>query len=194
MIIGEAFFLHLWLLDLQPIRLGSHLLLVGSRSTQIYASFAYGHSQSSFIFRNHKGLILWASSHSHHCLNSLIPEALALHDACKFINQLKIKDAIFESDSFNAITFIINNVSSEGHRSIPDIEEIGKFRNTWSKWRFKFTRRNANGASHALAQRATVLSWNGVVPLNSIHLNCFCDVGFPEEKKINVWEFNVDFH
>lgn len=105
MIIGQAFFLHLWLLDLQPIRLGNHLLLVGSRSTRIYASFAYGNSQSSFIFRNHKGSILWASSHSHHCLNSLIAEALALHDACKFINQLKIKDAIFESDSFNAITF-----------------------------------------------------------------------------------------
>lgn len=78
---------------------------------------------------------------------------------------------------------IINNVSSEGHRTIPDIEEIGKFRNTWSKWRFKFTRRNANGASHALAQWATVLSWNGAVPLNSILLNCFWDVVFPGKKK-----------
>lgn len=97
------------------------------------ASFANGISQSRFLLRNHKGSILWASSHSHHCLDALTAETLALQDACKFINHLKIKEAIFESDSLNAITFINNASSARVWTANPVINEIRKCWNAWPK-------------------------------------------------------------
>ncbi|KAL3839320.1 hypothetical protein ACJIZ3_023911 [Penstemon smallii] len=90
------------------------------------AAFKDGLAATGFIIRNHFGSILFASSCLHNCLNPTVAEALAVKEACSFLNFLKIDNAIFESDYLNLV-MAINNWESNLDWSIAGIvEEIKK--------------------------------------------------------------------
>lgn len=113
------------------------------------------------------------------CIDSLSAEAPAILDVCRLLDHLKIKEAIIEADSLNAITFINSASNIFFWTAEPVIELIKKFWNSWPQRRFKLVPRNANRSEHALASWASFASWEGLVPINSITLNCFCDSVFP---------------
>lgn len=54
--------------------------------------FVNGKAQSSCILRNFNSSLVLALSHPHDCLDSLTAKAPALLDACKLLQQLKIKE------------------------------------------------------------------------------------------------------
>ncbi|XP_012846290.1 PREDICTED: uncharacterized protein LOC105966267 isoform X2 [Erythranthe guttata] len=143
------------------------------------SSFFDGSASTAFIVRNHNGSIVFAHSLQHQCTDSLVAEALAIHEACLFANHWKIAKVIFESDCLNAVHFI-NDHNMVGHWSSKVIiDEIRKFWHLWPKWRFKYCPRNANFAAHNLASWASASKWSGFIFENRIPISCFCDIGYP---------------
>lgn len=143
------------------------------------ASFVNGKASSSFIIKNSNGSILIAHTQNHDCHDALTAEALALLEACKFLHHFQIKEAIIESDSLNAISFIRSSAGLSHWTAEVVIQKIKRVWNLWPKWRFKFTHRNANRAAHSLASWDFLSKFSGIIPLNLIPVNCFCDLGFP---------------
>ncbi|KAL3616014.1 hypothetical protein CASFOL_040308 [Castilleja foliolosa] len=70
------------------------------------SSFKDGKATASIIIKNSNGSIIFASTATSHCLNSLSAECLAILHACKTLEKLKIKQATWETDSLNAATLI----------------------------------------------------------------------------------------
>lgn len=118
------------------------------------ASFIDGKAHTGRILRNNNGSIISAATSSHHYHDALTAESIAILEACKFISNAKINNAIFEADSLNAITFIRSASGASLWTANVIIQEIRKFWHLWPKWRFKFVSRNANCSSHSLANWA----------------------------------------
>lgn len=114
-------------------------------------TFHNGKAQASYIIQNVNGQLSRLAPNITHAW-ILSAEALAILDACKFIHLLKIKEAIFETDSLNAISFIKSSSGLSYWTTVPEIDEIKKHWHLWPKWRFKFIPINANGAANALAK------------------------------------------
>lgn len=116
---------------------------------------------------------------THQCHDSLSAEAFALLDACKLIANDGIKNAIFEANSLNAISYIQSAAGVSQWTANLIIEDIKKYWHLWPKWRLKFVARNADFAAHNLAKWAATSNWEGLVPPDSLPVKCFCDFGFP---------------
>ncbi|XP_012850814.1 PREDICTED: uncharacterized protein LOC105970524 [Erythranthe guttata] len=143
------------------------------------SSFDDGIAHSSCIIRNSNGSILLAHSTAHVCLEALAAEALAVLEACKILSSARIKNAIFEADSLDAISFIVSDSCPVHWTAKVVIEEIKKFSGLWPKWRFKYGSRNSNFVAHSLAKWVCCSNWDGIVPPDLIPLVCFGDGGHP---------------
>lgn len=91
------------------------------------SSFVNGNAFSGCVMRNNNGSIVLATTHVHNCLDVIIAESLALLEACKVLHHYKIKHAILEADSLNAIAFIHGASGSSFWSASPVIDEIRKF-------------------------------------------------------------------
>ncbi|KAL3653519.1 hypothetical protein CASFOL_003200 [Castilleja foliolosa] len=116
------------------------------------STFINGVASAGVILRNSNGSIIYAFTATHHCLDPDSAEALAILDTCYTLQKLKIRNAILESDSLNAISFI-NGASSNIYWACdPVITQIKRIWNGWPCWQFKFKSRASNGAAHSLAK------------------------------------------
>ncbi|KAL3615683.1 hypothetical protein CASFOL_041344 [Castilleja foliolosa] len=143
------------------------------------ASFVSGAASSGVVIRNANGSILQASTNLHNCLDALAAEALAILDGCRLLNELKIKDVVFESDSLSAIALINGNSCNNYWSTDPVIEHIKLICVNWPSWMFRFAPRTSNEAAHNLAYWAFNSCYSGTVPFDCIPNNVFCDGGFP---------------
>ncbi|KAL3646893.1 hypothetical protein CASFOL_009437 [Castilleja foliolosa] len=143
------------------------------------ASFINGNSTAGIIFGDHCGTVTHAAVFKHKCLDSFSAECLALLDACNLLIELNIHNATLESDCLNAITFIVDKSEYCFWQADAVISKIRKLLDKWPLWSFCFAPRVANGAAHALAYWAWNNELKGFVPLNSLPVTVFCDLGFP---------------
>ncbi|KAL3629307.1 hypothetical protein CASFOL_016580 [Castilleja foliolosa] len=143
------------------------------------AAFADGDSTSGIVFRNKNGSITRAATYAHRCSDAITAECLALLDACKMADVLKIKNAIFQSDCLDAVTLITNSPLNSHWTAMPVVEQIKRLLNCWPSWIFKYSNRATNCAAHSLAKWGASHCFEGIVPMESIPLTVFCDVGFP---------------
>ncbi|KAL3647798.1 hypothetical protein CASFOL_008766 [Castilleja foliolosa] len=145
----------------------------------IDAAFSNGHATSGVVLRNHNGSIKLAAVFHHQCLDPATAESLAALDACKILSELKIRKVIIESDCLDVVSFVHGLPDICFWSAKPVIEKIKKFWNNWPSWIFKFSPRSSNGCSHALAKWGSSCNFNGFIPLDTIPICVFCDIGFP---------------
>ncbi|KAL3628348.1 hypothetical protein CASFOL_027394 [Castilleja foliolosa] len=143
------------------------------------ASFANNIAFSGVVIRNWNGSIILAFSRKHNCHDSTTAECLAIMDACMIAQDLGIKSAQFESDCLNAITFINGSSENSYWPSQPVVDSIKRYWTGWPSWNFFFAPRGCNKAAHELAKWATLNLFEGILQLNEIPVNVFCDFGFP---------------
>ncbi|KAL3628746.1 hypothetical protein CASFOL_027792 [Castilleja foliolosa] len=138
-----------------------------------------GNAHSGIIIRNEDGSITNAASYQHACLDSEAAECLAILDSCLMAQNLNISKAIFESENLNAITSICGASLNVYWPSSPLIDQIKRLWKGWPHWVFKFTPRSCNGVAHNLAKWASLCIFDGLVHVDSLPTNVFCDQGFP---------------
>ncbi|KAL3644482.1 hypothetical protein CASFOL_009662 [Castilleja foliolosa] len=143
------------------------------------AAFSFDKGHCGVILKNDLGSILLAAVNHFSCMDAISAECIAILDACKIINNLKLEQVIFESDSLIAISWLNGHSNNRFWTASPVIEQIRKIWNGWPSWIFKFVPRSANGAAHALAKWASFDSFVGFIDLDSIPISVFCDRGFP---------------
>ncbi|KAL3620343.1 hypothetical protein CASFOL_035255 [Castilleja foliolosa] len=142
------------------------------------ASFKNGVSKAGIILRNHSGTISLAATYHHDCLDSFSAECLALLDACKLLQELKIQKVCLESDCLSAISFINGKSRNFFWQASAVIDQILLIWRKWPLWSFKFIPRVANDAAHALAFWDFNSNFMGFVPQNDLSVSIFCDLGF----------------
>ncbi|KAL3638072.1 hypothetical protein CASFOL_018085 [Castilleja foliolosa] len=143
------------------------------------ASFHDGIAFTGVVFRNCNGSIFFTAVHKHLCLDAFTAESLAMEDACKEADRLKITNAILESDCINAISFINVTTSNCFWSGAPVIERIKSYKERWLNWNFKYISKISNGSAHALAHWGSFCNFEGPVPLNLIPIHVCCDSGYP---------------
>ncbi|KAL3642316.1 hypothetical protein CASFOL_013131 [Castilleja foliolosa] len=136
------------------------------------AAFSNGVATSGLIIRNHNGSIILAASHQHSCLDSNTTETLAILDACKLLANINCSKAFVESDCLIAIATLKGDSMNWYWSATPVLHQIIKLWKDWPSWNFKFTRRSANGAAHALTKWAfnCIIIFEGCIPLDSLPL------------------------
>ncbi|KAL3640502.1 hypothetical protein CASFOL_015470 [Castilleja foliolosa] len=149
-------------------------------------SFSNGAAVSGLILRNWNGSLLLAAAYHHQCLDPLTAECIALLDACLTAHDLKIHKACFESDCLDAISLIMGNSLNTFWRAEPVVDKILKLKKEWPQWSFAFSPRCTNEAAHSLARWASTNGCFGLIPLNSVPINVFCDGGFPLVDSVHV--------
>ncbi|KAL3622530.1 hypothetical protein CASFOL_033941 [Castilleja foliolosa] len=143
------------------------------------STFDKGLATAGIVIRNWNGSVTHAQTQEKPCLEPLVAECIAIHEACLTAERLNISKAIFETDCLNAIT-AINGASLNSFWPVdPVVEKIKKAWTNWPMWTFSFTPRKNNCAAHELAKWAKTSSFVGIVPLDLIPINVFCDGGYP---------------
>ncbi|KAL3638197.1 hypothetical protein CASFOL_017568 [Castilleja foliolosa] len=143
------------------------------------SAFAQRKAMAGAVIKNHRGSILFAATKSDSCDDPIQAEALAILLGCTILDKLKIARAIIESDCNNAISDITMPAIAYSWKAQPIYDQIRKLWNCWPSWIFKFSPRSANGSPHALAKWANLCNFEGDVPLNTIPISVFCDLGSP---------------
>ncbi|KAL3634942.1 hypothetical protein CASFOL_021996 [Castilleja foliolosa] len=143
------------------------------------STFVLDYAFSGVVVRNDSGTITAAKTNNHACLDATSAECLALLDACYLIRDSKIDNVIFESDCLNAISFINGEPKNSCWTASPIVDQIKRIWSGWPTWIFNFSPRESNGAAHELAKWAKLNDFVGLLPLDVIPINVFCDQGFP---------------
>ncbi|KAL3631535.1 hypothetical protein CASFOL_024519 [Castilleja foliolosa] len=141
------------------------------------AAYDDGVAFTGLVCRDKNGTILLASTKKFSCLDPLTAESLAILEACNLNQPFLDQKVIVESDCLEAITWLNGNATNRFWSSSPVLDKIKSFWSFWPKWRFKFISRNSNGAPHTLAKWAKSCNFVGIVPLHSIPVSVFCDIG-----------------
>ncbi|KAL3639125.1 hypothetical protein CASFOL_017032 [Castilleja foliolosa] len=143
------------------------------------AAFANGKSTSGIILKNKNGSIVLAATYAHDCPDATTAECLAILDACNLAQNHQIKKASFSSDCLIAVTCINNNPNTSYWTANPVVEKIKRSWSNWPFWSFVYTNRSANSAAHSLAHWGVSSLFVGEIPLDSVPISVFCDLGFP---------------
>ncbi|KAL3833012.1 hypothetical protein ACJIZ3_007748 [Penstemon smallii] len=143
------------------------------------AAFKNGDAALAVVIRNSSGSVVFASSRSTPCINAKVAEALAIRDACKFLNEIGVHNIIFECDCLLVVQAILFWEENMDWAISSIILEIREFWASWPKWRFKFVSRSVNCAAHNLAAWAFPRSLSLCLSPDCLPISLFCDGGYP---------------
>ncbi|KAL3618896.1 hypothetical protein CASFOL_037124 [Castilleja foliolosa] len=87
-------------------------------------TFELDSAYSGIVLRNEHGTIIDAASNHNTCLDTTTAECIALWEACILISNKKRDNVIFESDSLNAISFLIGEPKNCYWKASPIIDQI----------------------------------------------------------------------
>ncbi|KAL3655743.1 hypothetical protein CASFOL_000139 [Castilleja foliolosa] len=174
-----------WMSNTQTAQIGSSANLswipppIGWYKINVDAAFVKDISHSGLVLKDHNGSVSFAFVDHHPCFDAITAECLAILDACLLLHQFKASSIIIESDCLNAVALINGASNNDFWTASPVVDKIKKLWNCWPSWVFKFTPRKLNCAAHNLAGWASCNSFVGSLPLDSIPVVVFCDLGHP---------------